>query len=136
MYRVTTKLYDLNKPDINSRVYGEGCFDKVNPEEWYPVVFQNDDLSIANVVCKAKMIYDNNILEITTEPLLNNPWFPKFKEIMEAFDKQELKLAPYGHGLVKYDTETNLYIITDYYLTHFEICSHVCHPWITTLELV
>ncbi len=136
MYRVITKLYDLNKPDKNGRVYREGCFNKVNPEEEYPVVFQNDDLTIGNVICKAKMIYDNNMLEITTEPLLDNHRFPRFKEIMEAFSKGELKLSPCGHGLVKYDADNNTHIITDYYLTHFEICPYVCHSWITTLELL
>ena len=134
MYRVTTKLYDLNKPDKNGRVYKEGCFDKVDEEDWYPVVFQNDDLSLPNILCKANMIYDSNMVEIATEPLLNNHRFPRFKEIMEAFDRGELKLAPCGHGLVEYDAENNVHIITDYHLTHFEICPHVCHPWTTTLE--
>ncbi|MBO5711955.1 MAG: hypothetical protein J6R47_03870, partial [Acholeplasmatales bacterium] len=99
-------------------------------------VFQNDDLSIENMLCKAKMIADEFMLEIITEPLLNNHRFPKFKEIMEAFGKGELKLAPCGHGLVNYDAENNVHIITDYHLTHFEICPHVCRPYKTTLELL
>lgn len=134
MYKVTTKLYDLNKPDKNGRIYEQGCFNKVNEEEWYPVVFQNEEPSLDNMLCKAKMLLHETMLEISTEPLLNNHRFPRFKEIMEAFDRGELKLAPCGHGLVEYNTENNVHVITDYNLTHFEICPHVCHPWITTLE--
>lgn len=134
MYRITTKLYDLDKPDKNGRIYGEGCFDKVDLEKCYPVVFQNDDLSLDNMLCKAKMLLDESMLEITTEPLLNNHRFPRFKEIMEAFGRGELKLAPCGYGLVKYDAKNDVHTITDYNLTHFEICSQVCHPWKTTVE--
>ena len=136
MYKVTTVLYDLNKPDRNKRVYGEGCFNNESLQEWHPVVFQNDDLSLENIVCKAKMIYDDYMVEISTEPLLDNHKFPKFKEVMNAFSKGELKLAPCGHGLVTYNADTGINTITDYCITHFEICPHVCHPYKTSIELL
>ncbi|MBO5712319.1 MAG: hypothetical protein J6R47_05710 [Acholeplasmatales bacterium] len=133
MIQLTTKLGPTDRPNRNKRIYSESCFKEVDRNKFYPVVFQGDDLALHNILCMAKIDYYNNLIEITTEPLINNNHrFPKFDEIIDAFNKGELKLTPYGHGLVEYNVEKDCYIVTNYTLTHFEICSQTAFDYYVT----
>lgn len=133
MYKLTTFIYNIDKPNKNGRCYGSGCFDSIDSTIDYPVIFKGSELSFQNILCTARVNHYDDVLEVATEPLLKNDRYTH-KAVLDAFNASQVILSPCGHGEVTYDAANDIYIISKYRLTHFEICSQINYPWKTTLE--
>lgn len=136
MIKFTTTLYETNTPNHNKRVYAEGCFEHIDKEKLFPVFIEKEP-KIEYFLCNAKVDWNDNYIDIETEPICNN-WRDEktYKALTEAFSKGNFAMVPCGQGNMIYDDTKDCYIIKDYKLTHLYITNQPAFRFISKMEFV
>lgn len=136
MIKISTTLYETDKPNRNKRVYAYGCFDHISKDELHPVFLTNEN-KMENFLCNAKVDWQEHVIDIETEPICNNWRYERtYKALTEAFSKGHFAIVPAGHGDMIYDAENDCYIIKNYSLDYLYITDQPAFRWISRMEQI